>query len=241
MYNYYCTNTTCSMESSRLMEDLLGYMKRRIQNYPQTTYKAPKLVIDCGHDTTVAPMQMFMYETWEDKPEYGVRTQYCGFACNIYFELYKTRNGPTKYYVYYYIDDELIHIFDYDEFDETVRAHIYTQDNITEFCITDEEIEERERKKREEEEQRRKEEEARQKELEGDTFAESFEKHTLLWIGLFTFIFTTILGIVGIVVLILKIHRIKHPKRPTITAKEQELTSKLITNSEAQPEQQPES
>ena len=241
MYNYYCTNTTCSMESSRLMEDLLGYMKRRIQNYPQTTYKAPKLVIDCGHDTTVAPMQMFMYETWEDKPEYGVRTQYCGFACNIYFELYKTRNGPTKYYVYYYIDDELIHIFDYDEFDETVRAHIYTQDNITEYCITDEEIEERERKKREEEEQRRKEEEARQKELEGDTFAESFEKHTLLWIGLFTFIFTTILGIIGIVVLILKIHKIKHPKRPTITGKEQELTSKFITNSEAQPEQQPES
>ena len=237
MYNYYCTKETCKMESARLMEDLLGYMKRRIQNYPQTTYKAPKLVIDCGHDTTVAPMQMFMYETWEDKPEYGVRTQYCGFACNIYFELYKTRNGPTKYYVYYYIDDELIHIFDYDEFDETVRAHIYTQDNITEYCITDEEIEERERKKREEEEQRRKEEEARQKELEGDTFAESFEKHTLLWMGLFTFIFTTILGIVGIVVLILKIHKIKHPKRPTITGKEQELTSKFVTNSEAQQSQ----
>ena len=236
MYNYYCTNTTCSMESSRLMEDLLGYMKRRIQNYPQTTYKAPKMVIDCGHDTTVAPMQMFMYETWEDKPEYGVRTQYCGFACNIYFELYKTRNGPTKYYVYYYIDEELIHIFDYDEFDETIRAHLYSQDNITEFCVTDEEIEERERQKREEEERKRKEEEERQKELNGETFSESFKNHTLLWIGFFTFIFTTILGIIGIVVLILKIHRIKHPRSSnTITAKEQELSSKLVTASEAQP------
>lgn len=236
MYNYYCTNTTCSMESSRLMEDLLGYMKRRIQNYPQTTYKAPKMVIDCGHDTTVAPMQMFMYETWEDKPEYGVRTQYCGFACNIYFELYKTRNGPTKYYVYYYIDEELIHIFDYDEFDETIRAHLYSQDNITEFCVTDEEIEERERQKREEEERKRKEEEERQKELNGETFSESFKNHTLLWIGFFTFIFTTILGIIGIVVLILKIHRIKHPRSSnTITAKEQELSSKLVTPSEAQP------
>ena len=234
MYNYYCTNTTCSMESSRLMEDLLGYMKRRIQNYPQTTYKAPKLVIDCGHDTTVAPMQMFMYETWEDKPEYGVRTQYCGFACNIYFELYKTRNGPTKYYVYYYIDDELIHIFDYDEFDETVRAHIYTQDNITEFCITDEEIEERERKKREEEEQRRKEEEARQKELEGDTFAESFEKHTLLWIGLFTFIFTTILGIIGLIVMFLKIHKTNNSKSSNKIENEKELTNKLIINSDTE-------
>jgi len=136
------------MEASRLMEDLLRYMERRIQNYPNTTYKAPKLVIDCGHDTTVAPMQMFMYETWEDKPEYGINTQYCGFACNIYFELYKDKTNSSKYYVYYYIDDELIHIFDYNEFDEAVRAHIYTQDEISEYCITDEEREERERKKR---------------------------------------------------------------------------------------------
>ena len=233
MYNYYCTNITCSMESSRLMEDLLGYMKRRIQYHPETTYKAPKLVIDCGHDTTVAPMQMFMYETWEHKPEYGIRTQYCGFACNIYFELYKAKSGPTQYYVYYYIDDELIHVFDYDEFDETVRAHLYTQDNITEFCITEEEKEERERKKRDEEEEV----ERRRREAEGDTFIESFEKHKLLWIGLFSFALTTILGIIAIICLIKKIHNIKHPPQKrysTITAKEQELSSKLITNSEIQ-------
>ena len=31
LYNYYCSNITCSMESSRLMEDLLGYMERRIK------------------------------------------------------------------------------------------------------------------------------------------------------------------------------------------------------------------
>ena len=234
MYNYYCTNTTCSMESSRLMEDLLGYMKRRIQYYPKTTYYAPKLVIDCGHDTTVAPMQMFMYETWEDKPEYGVRTQYCGFACNLYFELYKTKNGPTKYYVYYYIDDELIHIFDYDEFDETVRAHIYTQEEIVEYCITDEEKEERERKKQEEEEKARKEEEERQKQSKGKSFKESFEENKFLWIGFFVLIFTTLLGIAGIVVLIIKIHRIKHPKRQnTINVKESELGSKFITESNA--------
>ena len=63
VYNYFCTNDTCSMEASRLMEDLLGYMKRRIDlGHNGKSYKAPKMVIDCGHDTTVAPMQMFMYE-----------------------------------------------------------------------------------------------------------------------------------------------------------------------------------
>ena len=30
VYNYFCTNDTCSREASRLMEYLLGYMKRRI-------------------------------------------------------------------------------------------------------------------------------------------------------------------------------------------------------------------
>jgi len=257
MYNYYCTNTTCSMESSRLMEDLLGYMKRRIQYYPQTTYKAPKLVIDCGHDTTVAPMQMFMYETWEHKPEYGVRTQYCGFACNIYFELYKTKNGPTKYYVYYYIDDELIHIFDYDEFDETVRAHMYTQEEIVEYCLTDEEKEDQKEKEKEDQKEKEKEDQKeKEKEKEGqkeeqeqeqkqnenedeETFSESFNKNKFLWIGFFTFIFTTILCVIAIVILILKIHKIKHPpqkKSININEKSLELKTKIVTQSEAQQE-----
>ena len=187
MYNYYCTNTTCSMESSRLMEDLLGYMERRIAIADNSkSYKAPKMVIDCGHDTTVAPMQMFMYETWEDKPEYGIN----------------------------------------------VRKHIYTQEEIVEYCITDEEKEERERKKREEEERKRKEEEEKNKK---ETFAESFENHKVLWISLFAAIFTTILGIIGIIVLICKIHSIKHPKKlKPMDGKVQELSSKFITNSEVQ-------
>ena len=65
------------------------------------------MVIDCGHDTTVAPMEMFMYQAWKDKPEYDINTQYCSFACNLYFELYKSKIEENKYYVFYYIDDEL--------------------------------------------------------------------------------------------------------------------------------------
>jgi len=226
MYNYYCTNTTCSMESSRLMEDLLGYMERRIAISDNSkSYKAPKMVIDCGHDTTVAPMQMFMYETWEHKPEYGINTQYCGFACNIYFELYKTKSAIPQYYVYYYIDDELKHVFEYNEFYDTVKAHIYSQEDIKEYCLTDEEREERDR--------------TDEKKDEGDeeekTFAESFKKHKILWISLFSAIFTTILGIIGIIVLSCKIHRIKHPKKlKPMDGKVQELSSKFITHSEVQ-------
>ena len=159
-----------------------------------------------------------MYETWEDKPEYGINTQYCGFACNIYFELYKTKDAIPEYYVYYYIDDDLKHIFEYNEFHDTVKAHLYSQEEIVEYCITDEEKEERERKKR-----------------EGESFIESFENHKVLWISLFAACFTTLLGIIGIIVLICKIHRIKHPRQlKPMNGKVSELSSKFITNSEVQ-------
>ena len=214
LYNYYCTNKTCMMESSRLMEDLLGYMERRKKYHPNITYYAPKLVIDCGHDTTVGPMQMFMYEAWKHKPEYGVITKYCGFASNIYFELYKTKEGTNHYYVFYYIDEELIHIFDYDEFIETIRSRIYTQENITKYCMTDEE-------KEKEKEEENKDKEEKKCKYEKESFSESFKHHKGLWISLFVFIFTTILGIIGIAYLFLKIRH------------SQKLSGKINTTGEA--------
>ena len=110
-----------------------------------------------------------------------------------------------------------------------------TQEDIEKYCITPEQEEEKQKEKEKEEEQKQKEEEQKRKEMEGDTFVESFEKHKLLWIGLFSFAFTTILGIIGIIILIVKIHKIKHPKRQnSLNVKESELSSKFITNSEVQ-------
>ena len=186
MYNYYCTNESCVMESSRLMEDLLGYMERRIKYYPKTTYYAPKLVMDCGHDTTVAPIQMFMYEAWKDKPSYGVKAKYCGYSCNLHFELYKSKN-EDKYYVYYFINDELINIFDYKEFKEKISAKIYKQEDMKKFCKIDEVNESNVHK--------------------DESFSESLKNHKSLWSALFIFIFTTIFGIVVIICLILRLKR----------------------------------
>lgn len=170
------------------------------------------MVIDCGHDTTVAPMQMFMYEAWEHKPEYGINTQYCGFSCNLYFELYK-KNGEKKYYVFYYMDDELKHIFDYEEFKKTIKAHIYSQAQIEQYCLS---------KSGES-----------NKEEESETFSESFKNHTALWMGFFTTCFTTLLGIIGIVILIMKLRKNNNDIGERPAPKMQELTSNFITNSDA--------
>ena len=193
--NFYCNNITCSMESSRLMEDLLGYMERRIAITDNSkSYKAPKMVIDCGHDTTVGPMLMFMYEAWKDKPEYGINTQYCGFGCNIYFEMYKTKESIPRYYVFYYINDELKHIFEYNEFHDTIRAHLYSQEEIEEYCKVNQEDqtgeeeaenqnddankeeEEKEKEKEKEKEEVKVEEEKKEEEKEKDKVKEEEEK-----------------------------------------------------------------
>ena len=222
MYNYYCTNETCPMESSRLMEDLLGYMEGRIAlGENKKSYKAPKMVIDCGHDTTVAPMQMFMKVTWADFPKYGINTQYCGFSCNLYFELYKTIDSDTKYYVLYYMDDELINIFEYKEFEKEVRKHIFSQDQIKEYCLAQEETD--------------------NNLVSGgksiptgkeETFTESFKNHTTLWLGFFTACFTTLIGIISVIILVMKLRKSRNSIDYKPIPKMQELTTNLITQSD---------
>ena len=264
LYNYYCSNITCSMESSRLMEDLLGYMERRIKIADNSkSYKAPKMVIDMADDTVVGPMQMFMKESWKNKPEYGINTQYCGFACNIYFELYKTKDSNPKYYVFYYIDDELKHIFEYVEFFETIKNNIFSQSDIEEYCKIEEEQEsdsdgsDDETKADENENTRSdnsdasdssdgsdtdgddiiEEEEEKDEDIdqcicvENDSFSESFKKHTALWMGFFITCFTTLLGILGIIFLVLKLRK-KNNIIDESSPKMQELTSNFMKGSD---------
>jgi len=205
------------------MEDVIGYIDRRLENLNKTTYKAPKFVIDSGHDTDVGPLQYFMvhvFENFQPKIE-KLRTRYCGFACNIYFELYKTKDNVPEYYVFYYIDEDLKYKFDYLEFKREVRDHIYSQEQIVDYCLP--------------EEDRKSDEIPPEKGDDEDSFIESFKKHKVLWISLFTMIFTTFLGILGIIILACKIHSIKHPRQvKPMTGKIQELSSKFITSSEVQ-------
>ena len=289
LYNYYCSNITYSMESSRLMEDLLGYMERRIKIADNSkSYKAPKMVIDMADDTVVGPMQMFMYEAWKDKPEYGINTQYCGFACNIYFELYKAKDSIPKYYVFYYIDDELKHIFEYNEFYFTIQNNIFSQSDIEEYCKIEEEEEEEKHKEKEEEYNENdgsdytdckdesdsdksddetktdenensgsddsdatdssdgsdtdgddiiEEEEEKYEDTdqciceENDSFSESFQKHTALWMGFFVTCFTTLLGILGIIYLVMKLRK-KNNIIDESSPKMQELTSNFMKQSD---------
>ena len=108
------------------MEDLLEYMENKINNKSNEL----KMVIDLGHDVTVSPMQIFMNKAFD--VEYTV----CSFACNIYFELHKKKikENKEKYYVRYYVDDDLRLNTIYEEFKRNVLKNVWSQRDKEEFC-----------------------------------------------------------------------------------------------------------
>ena len=126
LFHIFCDKKTCVMESSNLMGDLISYMDQIINNENYTI----KMVLDFGHDVTVAPMQLFMYQAFD--VDYTV----CAFSCNIYFELHKklSKDNKERYYVRYFFDDDLRLNIPYMEFKKKVLENIWTNQEKDEFC-----------------------------------------------------------------------------------------------------------
>ena len=114
------------MESSKLMEDLITYMDKKIHD---ENYKI-KMVLDFGHDVTVGPMQLFMFQAFD--VDYTV----CSFSCNIFFELHKklSKDNKERYFVRYFVDDDLRLNIPYAEFKKNVLNNIWTTKQKDEFC-----------------------------------------------------------------------------------------------------------
>jgi hypothetical protein len=130
IFNWFIDEYTCGLESTHLLKDLLGYMESRMQYKNEITYKAPKMVMDCGHDTTVGPIARYMSVAF-NIPYH----KYCEFACNVYFELYYQPENETKYSVSYLLDDELlINRMDYTKFKEKLESKFWNDAEMNEFC-----------------------------------------------------------------------------------------------------------
>lgn len=125
VYHLYCDKKTCILESEKLMLDLIEYMENRINNKDKL-----KMVIDVGHDFTIGPMELFMYET------FGIDYTICYFSCNLYFELHKVQDNNKKdeYYVKYYVDEELKLNINYDLFKKKIISKLWSEKEKDEFC-----------------------------------------------------------------------------------------------------------
>ena len=132
IFDYFVDKYTSGLEETHLMQDVIGYMDKRIKANKDNigdTYKAPKMVMDCGHDTTVGPMARFIDSVFDC----GYHN-FCEFACNIYFELYQ-EDGNDNYTIDYYLDDaKLFERRDYNEFKKNIEAHYWNDSYMDEFC-----------------------------------------------------------------------------------------------------------
>ena len=130
IFNWFIDEYTSGLEETHLMQDLIGYMEHRIsqkKNGYKPNYKAPKMVMDCGHDTTVGPIARYMSSAFNIKYH-----NFCEFACNVYYELY---DEGDKFTVDYYLDDELlISGMEFNEFKKNMESKYWNETYAAEFC-----------------------------------------------------------------------------------------------------------
>jgi len=134
IFDWFIDGYTSGLEETHLMQDLIGYMERRMNfrehnenEKNKASYKAPKMVMDCGHDTTVGPIARYMDSAFN----IGYH-KFCEFACNVYYELYEE---DGKYTVDYYLDDELlIHQMEFSEFKQKMESKYWNDTFAAQFC-----------------------------------------------------------------------------------------------------------
>ena len=89
---------------------------------------SPKFVIISGHDTSLAPVDIFMNSV------FNVDYEPATYAASQIFELWKNR---TKYYVNYVVNQEIKATFDFEEFNKKVMEKIYNKDEVNHICFGD--------------------------------------------------------------------------------------------------------
>ena len=125
---------TVYISVSPLLRNMLKNMELRIsldkENSPdKISSNSPRFYIISGHDTSLAPIDIFM------KSEFGIDFEMATYASNQIFELWK--NSTTgKYSVHYIYNFEEKGIFDFDFFRNKLLSKIYNQDQIKRICYS---------------------------------------------------------------------------------------------------------
>ena len=124
---------TVYISVSPIFRNILHYMDLRIQldqkNKPdEIIADSPRFVIYSGHDTSLAPIDIFM------ESEFGINLEMANFASSQTFELWK--NGTTgKYSIHYLFNQELKGVFELDYFKNKLENKTYDSDKIKEICF----------------------------------------------------------------------------------------------------------
>ena len=120
------------------MKRLISWMDKRIvcDEDPNCipNYDEPKFVMYSGHDTTMAPFQLFM------KLAFNISLEHPHFGSNMFYELHRNDTDSdfprenNDYYVEYYYNDKLLLQLPYDTFKKRVERLLWSEERILQFC-----------------------------------------------------------------------------------------------------------
>ena len=121
----------CLHSMSPIFDRLINWTDLKIQKDKEDLedyvgYDLPKLVMFSAHDSTCGAFMGFM------KAVFGTKIVYPKFATNINLELYKKDDG--FYYIQYYINDEFMAEFKYEDFVKKIRSKSKSTEEINKFC-----------------------------------------------------------------------------------------------------------
>ena len=139
------------VDSSKLMRELIYYMKRRLDshiteededaNYKDYSY--PRMLMISGHDSTVSSNLIFLINALDlDEEQIYTYPQYASqLALEVRTNKTITKSSTYKdYYVIGYFDDNKIFEVNADDFNKKIEGYIWSDEKINEFCGFEEAI-----------------------------------------------------------------------------------------------------
>ena len=123
---------TVYISVSPMFSNMLNYIDLRIQldkndKSDEIISNSPRFVVISGHDTSMAPIDIFM------KSEFDIDFKMATYASNQIFELWK--NDTTgSYSIHYLVNLEEKAVFDFDTFKEKVLSKLYAPEDIRNIC-----------------------------------------------------------------------------------------------------------
>ena len=119
---------------SPLLRNMLNYIDLRINldkngKSDEIISSSPRFVIISGHDTSLAPIDIFM------ESEFGIEFGMANYAYNQIFELWKN-SSTGKYSIHYLLNQEEKAVFDLDFFKEKVLDKTYNHEKIKNICFS---------------------------------------------------------------------------------------------------------
>ena len=124
---------TVYISVSPMFRNILHYMDLRIKldkenKADEIVANSPRFVILSGHDTSLAPIDIFM------ESEFGIDFGMATYASSQTFELWK--NGTTgKYSIHYLFNQKLKGIFELEYFKNKIDNKTYNPEQIKEICF----------------------------------------------------------------------------------------------------------